>query len=245
MAFSALAIESSAPPPDPETVSEAEKPVSQPVPGNVEANDANEDVGAETGNSEAFPDAKPDDVEALAAPGDLDLALPEIEDHEWSESETANFDGFFRGVFRDAGVDQGGVDKIMGAYAKIVAARDEADRASVVERKETLRKTWGADYGAKINSIRSYLDGMGELGALIKTARTDNGTLLINQPGAAEWLAGLARTKSIDPVRTQQRAEEIRRVLHTDADRYFREKLDIEYEALTAQQGAQPWWDIA
>lgn len=173
-----------------------------------------------------------------------DYAMPEIKGHEWTDADKAAAAPFLERMHaRNARPEV--VQEAMGFYAQAVAQAKEQmhsrDREERISLEDTLRDDWGNDYRANINLMKRALGdndlipgGMekGGLGEMIMQARLPDGARLINQPGMAQFLAGLARQTygetSMVPVREgavlSSRKVEIEKVMSTDMDRYYREK---------------------
>ncbi|MGH9577102.1 MAG: hypothetical protein ACRD3R_06665, partial [Terriglobales bacterium] len=72
-----------------------------------------------------------------------------------------------------------------------VAERDIATKAQV---EDALRAEWGKDYRVNVNAMRGYLEIIPkEVATALQSARTDDGTAILNSPEVVKWFTALAR----------------------------------------------------
>lgn len=88
-----------------------------------------------------------------------------------------------------------------GEYQKGEIARQESDKNFQIESEESIRKEWGADFKANINSIIGLTETMGEeTSNLLMFGRTADGKIIGDDPRMLKLLANWAR--EINPVQT-------------------------------------------
>lgn len=74
------------------------------------------------------------------------------------------------------------------------AAVGEQDGKDREETEDALRKTWGNDFRANANIMRSYLSGLPQaVSEALQNARDIDGRGLMNNPAVVQWLVGSAR----------------------------------------------------
>ena len=83
-------------------------------------------------------------------------ALPEIDDHEWTEADKVALAAYGE-AFLDVDLPQDKVDKIVAKYAAQLGALREADATHNTETRNALKEAWGDSYSAKIKGIKRYL----------------------------------------------------------------------------------------
>jgi hypothetical protein len=180
--------------------------------------------------------------------------LPKIEGMDWTEADKPMVDAFLTSMF-GADASQAQVNAALGTYSKLVAdaqaQRSEADKSFRMEQEDKLRTELGAEFRPQINVYKRVLedpeilpDG---LGAVLASARDADGNRLINNAGVAKWLIGLGLEKYGEgalvtgdaKASSENREAELRKVLSTDAQRYFREGLDKELAAIVAKKSGR------
>jgi hypothetical protein len=168
-----------------------------------------------------------------------DYKLPEIQGFEWSEADKPIVGSFIEAL-HSADVPQGVVDKALGWYAEFTGqqreAQFEADKSSKQTAEDALRTEFGNEYRPSINLLGRYLKDAdvfpNDLGTQILTARTADGSRLINNPDLIRLLVGQARDKygetsmisANEATALSSREDEIIKIMNTDIDRYWREK---------------------
>lgn len=69
----------------------------------------------------------------------------------------------------------------------------EAQKALRQQTEDDLRKEWGADYRATVNSIKTMFDGMdADTKELLEGMQLADGSLAFNHPGFMRWVGGMA-----------------------------------------------------
>jgi hypothetical protein len=163
--------------------------------------------------------------------------LPEIEEWEWLDEDKPALDTF-GAAFHEADLPQASVDKILRVYADRLNAVHVADKTQRDERRTALKGEWGDQYFGHVKTMREYVAEL-PFGAELAGARLPSGRLLLNMPGAYEWLLGIAEARPA--ARTpEQRLAEINQIRDTDIDRYRSQGLDREWASLTKTIAAKP-----
>lgn len=232
--------------PDGEEPAEADTPAETDTSAEGEA--AEEDHAGEAKDEDQATDKptaneRPTDPEELAAwraergiPNDAaSYEFPDLDD--WAEEDKAALTPFVE-AFLDADVSQESAQKILRTYAAQLDALHKADKTHRDEARNTLKGEWGDKYASHIKAMKDYVLEQ-PFGELIAGARLPNGRLLLNDPGIAQWLVGIAEVRPV--ARTpEQRLAEINEIRDTDIDRYRSEGLDREWVSLTKSIVAKP-----
>jgi hypothetical protein len=177
-----------------------------------------------------------------------DYKIPKIKNHEWTAADEPII-GDFLVDLHNANAPQPIVDAALGWYAKFAQQQHQAVYDLDVSDKETLedamRSEWGGEYRGNINLMKRVLehDLPKGLGDALANARMADGHRLINHPEFPAWLVGLGKEIHGDeivrgdgkPTTAGDRLAEISNILATDAQRYWREKLDEEAIVLRRQ----------
>ncbi len=170
--------------------------------------------------------------------------MPKVDGYEFTEADKPGVE-LFMGKMHAANAPPAAVKEALGVYAALVAQAKERitnlDREHKVKLEDDLRAEWGNDYRPNLKLMdRALKDaeflpgGMGEggLGTAFRSARMPDGTALINHPGFAGFLAQLARERygeaamlpGAEVAALSSREDEIKRIMQTDMERYWREK---------------------
>lgn len=81
------------------------------------------------------------------------------------------------------------------------AALVETDRATKASTEDKLRAEWGAEYRANLNHLNAFIDKAPEaVSEVLLSARTADGTAILNVPEVVQWFAQQAR--ELDPIGT-------------------------------------------
>jgi len=189
------------------------------------ATDAGEAEAAPTAEAEAIePDLTvPDDAEGYADAQGVDR-------FEWANDDplVTQYAEFLHSQGMPAAAYQSG----LAFVDKMRADRQAADAEQNKTTKTRLRSEWVGDgeYVANVAAIRETLAGMGEFGALLRSARLANGDMLINHKSAAHALLALAPRKSSNTAPApslsgdEARLAQLKEILHNDASELYRRK---------------------
>jgi hypothetical protein len=132
-----------------------------------------------------------------------------------------------------------------------LTAADEQQRAAT---RQALRDEWGADFQVNTNVVKTFLAQAPEsVRTALLTARTGEGTLLVDLPDTKNWIAGLAR--ELDPVGAMapgnaggslqaltNRKSELSALMAKPGSKYWKgaeaEKLQAEYRQILEAEAA-------
>ena len=198
---------------------------------------ATEDEKAEWRKENQIPD-KPEDY-----------GIPEVKGHEWSDVDKTIAQDFLADLHA-AGTPKPIADQALKWYAKFqqrqIEGRSELDRQNVAAREDALRAEWGpGDYRPHVTLAREMFQDENFMPAGLREAladaRTSQGARLIHNPDFVRFLAqqGLERRGTAGLISGEQgarmtgRADEIRRIMREDYDRYVREDLGAELIQIT------------
>lgn len=168
-----------------------------------------------------------------------DYKVPEVTGVEWSDADKAAMSPFLERMHaRNA--SPGVVEEALSWYAEAKQMADEhrtnTDRQHKVELEDGLRSEWGNDYRPNVTLMKRLLGDAEvippDMSKALATARLPDGRRLINVPGVAQYLASTARSHygegalipQSETIALDARETEIRKVMATDIQRYYREK---------------------
>jgi hypothetical protein len=128
------------------------------------------------------------------------------------------------------------VDMVEAAHAKQITD----DKIASEEAEDALRKDWAhGEFKANTTLAHRFIEGIPGVGAKWAEARID-GKRIGDIPEFISWAADQGREKFGDVAFTSSdserkhsaRKEEIEKVMNSDIDRYYSEKMDVEYAAI-------------
>lgn len=128
-----------------------------------------------------------------------DYKVADVEGRKWDEADKPVINTFLKQL-HGANASQAVIDKMLATYAQVTTAQKEAaaekDRADDLAIRDHLRDTLGNDF-TPTRKLMARALGDPELmpsglGAMLKDARTADGTRLVNTTAFADWLANFA-----------------------------------------------------
>jgi hypothetical protein len=128
------------------------------------------------------------------------------------------------------------VDMVEAAHAKQITD----DKIASEEAEDALRKDWAhGEFKANTTLAHRFIEGIPGVGAKWAEARID-GKRIGDIAEFISWAADQGREKFGDVAFTSSdserkhsaRKEEIEKVMNSDIDRYYSEKMDVEYAAI-------------
>jgi hypothetical protein len=165
--------------------------------------------------------------------------VPQIEGVEWTDADKPVLNSFMAAA-HSAGLPQQTVDHLTTWFYQAVGEQNKAqraiDQADVAAAREALQSSWGGEaFKQNLGAVKTQLDKLPDgLGSHIRSARTADGRLLVNQPGFLNLL--LSRESRTPPTRADRKAK-IEAVMRTDMNRYWSTPgLDQEYQQILAEE---------
>lgn len=205
-------------------------------------------------------DAAPEEVAAWreknAIPAEAkDYDVPKVDGHQWTEADEP-VTGKFKEIAHALDMPKPMFEGIMKGYARLLDdARDAhktniaaIDREDKKAARDTLKDEMGGEYQPRVKLLERMLgddevfpDGVGK--ALFE-ARDSQGRRVALNPAVTKFLmdaaldrygdAGLISGDAKSEIST--RKKEIQNIMRTDRDRYFAEKLDVEYQGILERE---------
>jgi len=177
----------------------------------------------------------------------------ELDGLEWSESDQPLLNTLFEAM-HGANATQAQVDAALSAYGKLVSetqvARQQADRAFIAENEDALRAKYGDQFRPNLAVYKRVLEQSDnsplprDVVQALMTARDENGNAVINNAAVADFIVqmgldyyGPAGMETGDGKATAQtQLDEIKQIMKTDIDKYYREGWDKKYSAILERQ---------
>jgi len=178
---------------------------------------------------------------------------PALEGLEWSEADQPLLNTLFEAM-HGANATQAQVDAALNAYGKLVSetqsARVEADRQFIIENEDALRAKYGDEFRPNLAIYKRVLEQSDnsplprDVVQALMSARDENGNAVINNAAVADFIVNLgldyygpAGIETGDGKATAQtQLDEIKQIMKTDIDRYYREGWDKKYSAILERQ---------
>lgn len=184
-----------------------------------------------------------------------DYDIPKVAGHQWTEADTPVLNGF-KEVAHSLMIPQAAMNGITEWFARTIDAQKEAaenariaqDKASAENLSDALRADLGAEYKPTLALMKRLLNDPehmpDDLGTMLLSARTDDGTRLINVPAFTKLLAQMSRDAYGDggfisgdaAAKHSSRKAEIERIMKTDMKKYYDDGLDKEYLEIIAKE---------
>lgn len=185
-----------------------------------------------------------------------DYDIPKVAGHQWTEQDTPVLN-----AFKDAAhklmLPQTAMNGLTEWFARTLDAQKQAaeqaiiaqDKASAEALSDTLRSDLGAEYKPTISLMKRLLNDPermpGELGSKILSARTGDGTRLINDPAFANMLIQMSRDVYGDggfitgdaAAKHNSRKAEIEKVMRDDMSQYDSDpQMQADYAEILAKE---------
>lgn len=177
-----------------------------------------------------------------------DYDIPKVAGHQWTEADTPVLNGF-KEVAHSLMIPQAAMNGITEWFARTIDAQKEAaqnariaqDKANAETLSDALRADLGAEYKPTLALMKRLLSDPehmpDDLGTMLLSARTDDGTRLINVPAFTKMLAQMSRDAYGDggfitgdaAAKHSSRKAEIERIRNTNIEDYYAQGLDKEY----------------
>jgi hypothetical protein len=170
--------------------------------------------------------------------------LTRVMGHEWTDGDKPNLESFITAA-HGSNFTQAQLDTALDWYGKQIQAQEEKrfenDTVARQQLEDTLRTEWGPEFRGNIGLMKRYLehDVPDGAGAALVDARLSDGSRLIDQPWFAKWVVDLARDSHGEAAfvgtgegiaASASRKAEIENVMHTDPNRYYKDKgMQAEY----------------